>query len=126
MMGPSLVSYLSFAAVFLQLSPTALADDDECQPSQWDGARAARGLSVKPIEVGQINCRYETTTGPKVDPHSCASIADKYGITVDQLVDLNPDLDKDCKSIQPETTYCVTGCEFMLPFMSFFIYRTFG
>ena len=122
MMGPSLLSYLSVAAIFLQFSPTALADDDDCQPSQW--GKSARGLNVKAIEVGQINCRYETTTGPKVYSHSCTSIATKYGITIEQLVDLNPDLDKGCKSIQPETTYCVKGCEFVLSYISFLICRT--
>jgi hypothetical protein len=81
-----------------------VAAADECQPVIWD-KRAT-------LEVGEVNCRYDITTGPDLGLYSCESIAAMYETTVDKLLDLNPGLD--CAALQPNTTYCVDGCEFFL------------
>ncbi|KAK2762268.1 hypothetical protein FQN54_001278 [Arachnomyces sp. PD_36] len=96
-MRPSLASWLSVFALFL-LNRLVLAG--ECQPIDWK--RTALG-------AGDINCRREIKTGADVDSSTCASIAERYRVTVENLVELNPGLDKDCKSIKPEATYCVAG-----------------
>ncbi|KAL7628811.1 hypothetical protein AAE478_000326 [Parahypoxylon ruwenzoriense] len=92
-------SWGSYLATLLLLS-TKVSGDDECQPYQW---------RLKHHEVGEIICRYDTTTGPDVNYYTCTQIADKYGISFEKLRDLNPVLDKDCKAIKPNTTYCVAG-----------------
>lgn len=106
------------------------ASADDCQPWtwKWDAARhgplaaAATGtpsqrVAVKPfvraatIEPGEINCRSWTQTYDNVGYWSCSQLADDFGITLDKFWLLNPKLAPDCEGIQPNTEYCVDGCE---------------
>jgi hypothetical protein len=88
--------FLVFVVVFLG---SHLVAGDECQPHQWKRA------------VGDIVCRYDTKTRSSVNYYTCKELADFYGRTVEEFFFLNPSLNKDCSNIQPNTTYCVEGCE---------------
>ncbi|KAH7153577.1 hypothetical protein EDB81DRAFT_791627 [Dactylonectria macrodidyma] len=96
-MGPFQAVRLTAAALFIA-NGAVLAD--ECQPEVW---------KLRILGPGEINCRLGTTTGLQVDSNTCASIANKYHITVDTFLDLNPRLGSNCESIQPDTMYCVEG-----------------
>jgi hypothetical protein len=37
----------------------------------------------------------------------------KYDLTIDKLLDLNPGLDEKCQTIKPDTEYCVVGCKWI-------------
>ncbi|KAI2631340.1 hypothetical protein GGS26DRAFT_591223 [Hypomontagnella submonticulosa] len=88
-----------YLAVLLLLS-SKVSGDDECQPYQW---------KRKAYPVGEIACRYDTTTGQDVNYYTCTRITEKYEISFEKLRDLNPALDEDCKNIKPNTAYCVAG-----------------
>lgn len=64
---------------------------------------------------GEIVCRFDATTTSSVNYYTCQELAIKYSITVDKLLELNPTLDKDCDTIQPDTVYCVAGCNCSKP-----------
>ncbi|KAI0377233.1 hypothetical protein F5Y04DRAFT_190452 [Hypomontagnella monticulosa] len=89
----------SYLAVLLLLGGKVSGADDECQPYQWK----------RSLKVGEIVCRYDTTTGQDVNYYTCTQIAEKYEVPFEGLRELNPDLDEDCKNIKPNTTYCVHG-----------------
>lgn len=76
---------------------------DECQPWTWMGDVG---------ETGDIVCRLDTKTGPTVNYYTCKAIADRYQRTIEDFFFLNLSLGKDCSNIQPNTTYCVDGCEY--------------
>lgn len=80
-----------------------LAGNNDCQPVTW-GAKSILG-------VGQVNCRYKTNTKTDVNSDTCKFLINKYEITMDKLLELNPELDKGCTSIKPNTEYCVKGCK---------------
>lgn len=88
----------------LLLCSSAVLAADDCQPSTWNKKRAAS-------QVGDLVCRYETTTNKDVNYYTCAEINSKYELSMDKLMSLNPGLQEDCKNVEPETTYCVKGCE---------------
>lgn len=88
----------------LSLSGTVVADD-ECQPYQWRTARTKRP------EAGDVVCRYDATAGPDANYFMCKEMADRYQTTVESIVGLNPELGKDCQSMEPNTAYCVKGCK---------------
>lgn len=101
-MGPLQALRLSLATLFLLNGAAVLGD--ECQPYTW---------SLSTLRAGDLNCRLGTTTGSDVDADTCDDIARKYRTTVDSLIELNPGLGQGCKSIKPNTKYCIEGCEFV-------------
>lgn len=73
---------------------------DDCQPHQWKR------------DVGDIVCRYWATSPAEVNYYTCTQLALKYEETVEDFFFLNPTMDRDCETIQPNTDYCVRGCQF--------------
>jgi hypothetical protein len=61
--------------------------------------------------VGEINCRYWSTTPAEVNYYTCSQLAQRYSISNDLFFRLNPSLASDCSDVQPETEYCVRGCK---------------
>jgi hypothetical protein len=113
-------------AIVAAIQPTFAVDDffaaDDCQPWTWNTKR-----DIVPDQVvipGQIVCRYTTFSGEEVNYYTCTEIANKYSILVEKFFKLNPDLDKDCKTIEPNTEYCVAGCEFPLLLCIFLHFNT--
>jgi hypothetical protein len=84
----------------------ALVQRDDCVPWQFN---AKRGIA----SVGQTNCRYSAKTGKDVNYFTCTEIAQKYHLTMAELLDLNPELDEKCQGIKPDTDYCVVGCKWI-------------
>jgi hypothetical protein len=78
---------------------------DDCQPETWGRKRAVAA-------AGEIICRYDTTTDAEVSYFTCKEISEKYGISVDLFLALNPDLDPSCENIKPDTSYCLDGCKY--------------
>ena len=64
------------------------------------------------VTVGEINCRYWTTTRAEVNYYTCSQMAQRYSISNDVLFKLNPSLARDCSNVQPGTDYCVRGCKY--------------
>lgn len=93
-------------AVSLLWYSLAVSAADDCQPSTWNKKRET-------IQVGDIVCRYDTVTSQDVNYYTCAEINNKYELSMDKLMDLNPELRQDCKNVKPETKYCVKGCEYL-------------
>jgi hypothetical protein len=91
--------------IFLALSlVNHVVSADDCQPWQWS--------SKRDVIPGQVVCRYTLTSPAEVNYYSCIELADRYDISIDKFFLLNPDLDQDCKTIKPNTDYCVAGCKF--------------
>lgn len=124
MMGKS----MTLIVLAILLFSSVLAAADECAPSTWaEGsitrrqtiANASFPQSPQPknssnstaIQPGQINCRYYSKTKSSVNSSTCFNTATRYRITVATFFTLNPSLDLDCSNIQPNTRYCVAGCE---------------
>ncbi|KAF1822571.1 carbohydrate-binding module family 18 protein [Dissoconium aciculare CBS 342.82] len=80
----------------------ALVKRDDCVPWQFNAKRSI-------ASVGQTNCRYHAKTGKNVNYFTCTEIAQKYKLTIAELLDLNPELDENCQRIKAETDYCVVG-----------------
>ncbi|KAL1910215.1 hypothetical protein Sste5344_003829 [Sporothrix stenoceras] len=66
-------------------------------------------ISTSNVAVGDVNCRYDATTGSKVSSATCAELAKKYGIREEVFFKLNPSVLPDCSNIGPDTDYCVAG-----------------
>jgi hypothetical protein len=62
--------------------------------------------------AGDVACRYTGTTPEKVNYYTCAELANRYKITVELFFTLNPNVDKNCRTIKANTAYCVKGCQF--------------
>lgn len=62
-------------------------------------------------EIGDIVCHYTTVSPSAVNYYTCFDLASKYEITIEKFFLLNPSVDVDCDTIDPETEYCVRGCE---------------
>lgn len=79
----------------------------------------SRTLLLDPDDIlpGEINCRYTADTYTDVNYYTCMDLANTYGITIDKFFVLNPQVTPDCGNIQPDSVYCVDGCE------CFFDYR---
>ncbi|KAH9845617.1 carbohydrate-binding module family 18 protein [Teratosphaeria destructans] len=109
-------------------SPSFITAKDQCAPSTWskgsisrrrtvnsgteaESAEAKALLDSTGIEIGQINCRYSSTTSASVNYYTCFSMAARYGIEVDHFFHLNPDVILDCSNVQPKTEYCVDGSD---------------
>ena len=105
---------VSFFLACSTINPSLSADD--CQPYQWTAKRD--------VIPGQIVCRYTLTSPSEVNYYTCTELADRYDITIDKFFQLNPDLDRDCKSIKPNTDYCVAGCEFQRFCLGLFRFAT--
>ncbi|KAK8017687.1 carbohydrate-binding module family 18 protein [Apiospora rasikravindrae] len=56
-----------------------------------------------------VRCRYNATAPAPVSYYSCTAMAEKYGISRELFMDLNPLLDPDCSSIEAGRGYCVAG-----------------
>lgn len=100
MKAQMLLSLVAFAGILVEAA-------DDCQPATWSKRQDTGTVP------GDIVCRYWTTTGTSVNYYTCTEIADKYGTLLDNFWILNPDLSTDCSDIQPNTKYCVRGCEFI-------------
>ena len=121
---------LRLAVLFLTIVPSLVsaqdqADDEpyQCKPYQWSSNRLeipqdpanplpTQGISLPPVAVGEINCRYWTTTHAEVNSDTCLQMVQRYEITYDKLFMLNPGLARDCSNVQPKTDYCVYGCKY--------------
>jgi len=118
------------AVLFLApLAPSLVSAQDEadCQPYRW----SSNGLKVRQdpadplptqgiptiVALGKINCRYWTTTPAAVNYYTCSQLSQRYRISNEKLFSLNPGLAHDCSNVQPETNYCVKGCECPLYFL---------
>ncbi|KAK4125682.1 carbohydrate-binding module family 50 protein [Parathielavia appendiculata] len=117
---------LRLAVVLLPLAPSLVSTQDEsdCQPYRWDFG----GLKMRedpadplptqgtpiPVALGEVNCRYWTTTPAEVNYYTCSQMAQRYSISNDVLFNLNPGLARDCSNVQPKTDYCVRGCKSFL------------
>ena len=70
-------------------------------------------LSIPVIAaIGDVNCRYSSTTPAVVNYYICSQFADYYDIPIDQFFQLNPTLDPTCDNVKPHTDYCVAGCKY--------------
>lgn len=92
---------LSALVATLTIVPPIAADD--CQPWTWNSKRDST--------PGQVNCRYTLTSPEQVNYYTCTELANEWDISIDKFFMLNPDLDRECKTIKPNTEYCVSGCE---------------
>jgi hypothetical protein len=121
------VVVLRLAAILLTmplfLCPVSGQDGSECQPYKWsfaglrirqDGLLPTEGTPTN-VVVGEINCRYWTTTPAEVDYYTCSEMALRYEISNSVFFSLNPGLAQDCSDVQAETDYCVRGCKCSLP-----------
>lgn len=95
-------------------------DGDECQPYRWDSdSMRVRAISSKDknkgatitVEPGEVNCRYWAATSDEVSYYTCTQLASRYDLHNHVFFSLNPALEKDCSNIEPQTEYCVAGCE---------------
>ena len=125
--GRALVSPLSLL-LLLSFSPLPAVAANECQPSTWNNARRSVPTGVSPIlkvrdgppigansssiAPGSVNCRFTSRTYDDVNYYTCTELAETFGIINELFFVLNPSLQKDCSNIQPNTKYCVAGCEF--------------
>jgi hypothetical protein len=120
------VVVLRLAAILLTmplfLCPVSGQDGSECQPYQWGFAGLRMQQDGLPTEgtptnvvVGEINCRYWTTTPAEVNYYTCSEMSLRYEISTKVLFSLNPGLAQDCSNVQAETAYCVRGCKCSLP-----------
>jgi hypothetical protein len=82
-----------------------MGQDDPAAPLPTEGIPTI-------VAVGEINCRYWTTTPDEVNHDTCSQMARRYKITNDKLFKLNPSLAPDCSNVQPKTDYCVKGCKY--------------
>jgi hypothetical protein len=73
--------------------------------------RSFASLVQAAVDPGGIVCRFESTTKSEVNYYTCTELALKYSITVEKFFELNPTVNKACSNIQPDTDYCVKGCE---------------
>ncbi len=120
---------LRLAVLFLTPVPSLVSAQDQagrppyqCQPYQWSSSGLelpqdpanplpTQGTSLPPVAVGEINCRYWTTTRAEVNSHTCSQMVQRYKIPNDKLFLLNPSLARDCSNVQPKTDNCVYGCK---------------
>ena len=108
-------SVLLFAAASL---PTVWSDS--CQPHNWkrDFSDVVYQWKRQVDDViyqqkratGDIVCRYWATTPAQVNYYTCTQLAVRFQITIEDFFFLNPAMDRDCATIQPNTDYCVKGC----------------
>jgi hypothetical protein len=111
------------------LSPSVA---DECQPSTWGGLGARteptgttpllRARTEIPIaggggdlDPGDVHCRRPSRTSDSVNYYTCYAMAEMNRISPDLFFTLNPTLNLDCSNIEPDTEYCVDGCESTKP-----------
>ncbi|KAF2429133.1 hypothetical protein EJ08DRAFT_650705 [Tothia fuscella] len=59
--------------------------------------------------TGAVVCRYTGQTSGDVNYYTCTELANRYGIPVELFFTLNPNVDRDCRTIKPNTSYCVKG-----------------
>jgi len=85
--------------VFAHLASAA----DDCQPWTWSAKRD--------VVPGKVVCRYTLNSGKEVNYYTCTELANKYDISIELFFTLNPEVDQDCKTIKPNTEYCVAGCK---------------
>ncbi|KAH8897463.1 hypothetical protein GQ53DRAFT_818731 [Thozetella sp. PMI_491] len=87
--------------------------DKECKTIQPNTEYCTMGCVCQEPEphpaVGDIVCRYHSQPLSEVNENTCQKIADKYHVSLEKFFILNPDLDKDCKTIKPDTEYCTAG-----------------
>jgi hypothetical protein len=102
-----------FFGLFANLTVVSSSNVAEiCQP--WE-------LNAKRDFVpGRVNCRYTLTSGGEVNYDTCLELAGKWEIPLETFFKLNPDVDRDCTTIKPNTEYCVAGCKFP-PMLSNFL-----
>ena len=92
---------LSKLALLVTIQFPSITLADKCQPVTWGKAKRA---------VNDVVCRYEAASPATVNYYTCSELALHYKIDVDEFFKLNPSIDRDCKSIKPNTDYCVKGC----------------
>ncbi|KAH7116511.1 hypothetical protein B0J13DRAFT_205577 [Dactylonectria estremocensis] len=121
---------LTSTVVFLTASSFAVDTTAEgtggCKPHRWEGPThsganpassrraphpdATRSVPKKTrVEAGDINCRGWGRTYDDVDSLTCENLADRYQIYISKFYELNPILESDCKTIRPNTEYCISG-----------------
>ncbi|KAK3682884.1 hypothetical protein B0T22DRAFT_494504 [Podospora appendiculata] len=61
------------------------------------------------LSPGQVNCRRYDWTDATVNYYTCMQLALRWEITIEKFYILNPDVDKNCKTIKPDTMYCLGG-----------------
>ncbi|KAK8128692.1 hypothetical protein PG984_009800 [Apiospora sp. TS-2023a] len=62
-----------------------------------------------PTGPGVVDCWSWDRTNEEVNRNTCAELAESHHKTLDFFFLLNPDLDKDCSDIRPDSEYCVAG-----------------
>jgi hypothetical protein len=102
---------------------------DDCPPITWrkdrfpagaTGVVAAPAAAPTPIvarnmpavQPGELNCRFWAKTYDDPNYYTCTKMAKVYGITVGKFFSMYPTLLPDCSNIEPNTEYCVAGCEY--------------
>jgi len=65
--------------------------------------------------VGDVVCRYTAASPSDVNYYTCTELALRYETALEKFFVLNPSMDRDCATIQPNTEYCVRGCMVFLP-----------
>lgn len=102
----------------------------ECAPFRWDEqgrhiiyeyAKANpvcklwgenNGLIGRPVEAGDVNCRYTGMISIETPEDRCVALAKKgFGTPPSKVLLLNPSLENDCSKIKYNTPYCVEGCK---------------
>jgi hypothetical protein len=135
-----LVQVLPLALSLLFTQPLGVLAND-CQPITWTKDRAAKRspagatdtavvpiasavmpivarnesetrITRPPIQPGEINCRFWHKTYEDPNYYACTEMANLYGITLKDFFFLNPTVLPDCSNLEPNTKYCVIGCEF--------------
>ncbi|KAI1398617.1 hypothetical protein F4819DRAFT_498603 [Hypoxylon fuscum] len=103
-----------FSSFSPTLSSSLASTTGECKPWKWDAngnfiVDTAPQSTPRPIQPGEINCRYWAKTKGEVDCRTCAQLTSFYGVDAGKFLMLNPNLKRDCSNIAPNSKYCVAG-----------------
>lgn len=67
-----------------------MASDDDIQPGDWV-------------------CTQFTVTPSEVNYYTCTEIVKRYIVSIEDFIEMNPTLTRECDTIEPNTRYCVGG-----------------
>jgi hypothetical protein len=93
-------------------STSTSADSSSGSISSPSSTPVAVPINTGNITAGEVSCLFaDSTEGLDINYYTCTLLANKWGISVENFFTLNPGLNPDCSNIQPDTDYCVLGCE---------------
>ncbi len=111
--GELAVSEYAGMKLFFELNPQLDKDCTKIKPNTEYCVMGCVCEAPRPKPaVGEVMCRFHSQpTGSDVNQDTCKELADHYQASMETFFKVNPQLDKDCKTIKPNTVYCVAGCE---------------